>query len=80
MLLIWLALELDLLIDVHNKCGEKYGAVRLRRTDPLVLFGKSRYAWDEIYDYEGSASWVVVSCLVVLTYLEIHLQLLYCML
>ena len=38
------------LADVYNKYDEKYGAVRLRRTDPPVLSGKSRSAWDEIYD------------------------------
>ena len=43
------------LADVYNKYDEKYGAVRLRRTDPLVLFGKSRSAWDEIYDDDGGA-------------------------
>ena len=25
----------------------------MRRTDPLVLSGKSRSAWDEIYDNDG---------------------------
>ena len=41
------------LADVYNKYDEKYGAVRLRRTDPPVLSGKSRSAWDEIYDDDG---------------------------
>ena len=39
--------------DVYNKYDEKYGAVRLRRTYPPVLSGKSRSAWDEIYDDDG---------------------------
>ncbi|XP_039841952.1 zinc finger BED domain-containing protein RICESLEEPER 2-like [Panicum virgatum] len=43
------------LADVYNKYNEKYGAVRLRRTDPPVLSGKSRSAWDEIYDDDGVA-------------------------
>ncbi|XP_039786943.1 uncharacterized protein LOC120653078 [Panicum virgatum] len=43
------------LADVYNKYDEKYGAVRLRRTDPPVLSGKSRSAWDEIYDDDGGA-------------------------
>ena len=34
---------------------EKYGVVGLRRTDPPVLSGKSRSAWDEIYDDGGGA-------------------------
>jgi hypothetical protein len=40
--------------NVYNKYDEKYGAVRLRRFDPPVLFGKSRSAWDEIYDNGGA--------------------------
>ena len=46
------------LTDVYNKYEEKYGAVRLRRTDPPVLSGKSRSAWDEIYDDDGAAGLV----------------------
>jgi hypothetical protein len=40
---------------VYNKYNEKYGAVRLRRTDPPILSGKSRSVWDEIYDDGGGA-------------------------
>ena len=43
------------LAGVYNKYDEKYGVVRLRRTDPPVLSGKSRSAWDEIYDDDGVA-------------------------
>jgi hypothetical protein len=38
------------LTDVYNKYDAKYGAVRLKRADPPNLSGKSRSAWDEIYD------------------------------
>ncbi|CAN6242257.1 unnamed protein product [Urochloa humidicola] len=38
------------LTDVYNKYEEKYGVVRLRRNDPPSLSGKSKCAWDEIYD------------------------------
>ncbi|XP_039817290.1 zinc finger BED domain-containing protein RICESLEEPER 2-like [Panicum virgatum] len=41
------------LADVYNKYDEKYGVVRLRRTDPPVLSGNSRSAGDEIYDDDG---------------------------
>ena len=51
------------LTDVYNKYEEKYGAVRLRRTDPPVLSGKSRSAWDEIYDDDGAAGLVSGSLL-----------------
>ena len=44
------------LTDVYNKYEDKYGAVRLRRTDPPVLSGKSRSAWDEIYDDDSGPS------------------------
>jgi hypothetical protein len=43
------------LIDVYNKYDEKYDAVRLRRTNPPIVSGKSRSAWDEIYDDGGGA-------------------------
>jgi hypothetical protein len=36
--------------DVYNKYDAKYGAVRLKRAEPPNLSGKSRSAWDEIYD------------------------------
>jgi hypothetical protein len=39
------------LTDVYNKYDEKFGAVRLKRSNPPDLgAGKSRSAWDEIYD------------------------------
>ncbi|XP_039841151.1 zinc finger BED domain-containing protein RICESLEEPER 2-like [Panicum virgatum] len=47
------------LTDVYNKYEEKYGAVRLRRTDPPVMSGKSRSAWDEIYDDDDGAAGLV---------------------
>ena len=43
------------LTDVYNKYDEKFGVVRLRRTDPPVLSGKPKSAWDEIYDDDGGA-------------------------
>jgi len=41
------------LTDVYNKYDEKFGVVRLRRTNPPVLSGKSKSAWDEIYNDGG---------------------------
>ena len=38
------------LTDVFKKYEDKFGAVRLRRPDPPNMPGKSRSAWDEIYD------------------------------